>query len=168
MIGSATRRKNLFVLDTQLLLGKAILFKRKVKPTYLLRKNPQIRLRHRQLGHVSNASVIETSKLVDVIDITIDNDQQEERFSSDSEDNNEDENLEPCFNNPPALITTLLNRITSTSNIVLDYNVDQLGDPCIESKHTKIVRNKKITLTTRKLQEIYADLWGPHNLLLLS
>ena len=168
IIGSATRRKNLFVLDTQLPPGKAMLVKRKGRLTYLLSKNPQIRLWHQRLGHASNARVIETFKLVDRIDIIIDNGQQEERFSSDSEDNNKDENLEPCLNNPPALTTTLLNKTINTSSIDLDDDVEQLCDHCIESKHTKIVRHKKMTLTTRKLQEIHADLWGPHNRLLLS
>ena len=168
IIGSATRKKNLFILDTQLSPGEATLVKGRGRPTYLLGKNPQIRLWHQQLGHASNARVIRTSKLVDGIDITIDNSQQEERYSSDSENNNKDENLEPCLNNPPVLTTTLLNKITSTSNFNLDNNVKQLCDPYIESKHTKIVRHKKMTLTTRKLQEIYADLWGPHDLPLLS
>ena len=73
IIGSATRRKNLFVLNTQLPLGKAILVKERGRPTYLLSKNPQIRLWHQQLGQASNARVIETSKLVNGIDIIIDN-----------------------------------------------------------------------------------------------
>ena len=73
IIGSATRRKNLFVLDTQLPPGKAMLVKERGKPTYLLTKNPQIRLQHWQLRHASNARAIETSKLVDGINITIDN-----------------------------------------------------------------------------------------------
>lgn len=49
----------------------------------------------------------------------------------------------------------------------LNDNVEKLCDPCIESKHTKIIGYKKKTLTTRKLQEIYADLWELYNLLLL-
>lgn len=59
---------------------------------------------------------METFKLVDEIDIITDNGQPEECFSSDSKDNNEDKNLEPSLDNPSALITTLLNKITSTSN----------------------------------------------------
>lgn len=106
---------------------------------------------------------MKTSKLVDGIDITIDNGWQEERFSSDSEDNNEDEILEPSPDNSPALMITLLNKITSTSSIDLNDDIKQLCDPCIENKYTKIVRHKKITLTTRRLQKIHADLWGLHD-----
>ena len=76
--------------------------------------------------------------------------------------------MEPYLNNPPVLTTTLLNKVTSTSSIDLDDNFEQLCDSCIESKHTKIIRHKKMTLTTCKLQEIHADLWGPHDPPLLS
>ena len=46
--------------------------------------------------------------------------------------------------------------------------IEKLYDPCIESKYIKISRHKKMTLTTRKLDEIHADLWGPYDPLLLS
>lgn len=39
-IGSATKKKNLVVLDTQLPPGKAMLVKRRGRPIYLLSKNP--------------------------------------------------------------------------------------------------------------------------------
>lgn len=45
-------------------------------------------------------------------------------------------------------------------------NIDiktELCDTCIKSKYTKIIKSKKMTLTTRKLQEIYVDLWRPHD-----
>ena len=41
--------------------------------------------------------------------------------------------------------------------------VEQLCDLCIESKHIKIVKHKKITPTNPKLQEIYPDFWGLYN-----
>lgn len=101
---------------------------------------------------------METSKLLDEIDITTDNGQPEERFSFDSEDNNEDKNLESSLNNSFTLTTILLNKITSTSSIDLDDVIKQLCDPCIESKYTKIIKHKKMTLTICRLQEIYIDL----------
>lgn len=64
----------------------------------------------------------------------------------------------------PALKTTLVNQITSTSGIDSNDNIEQLCDPCIEKKHTKNIRHKKMTLTTGRLQEINADLWELHNL----
>lgn len=114
---------------------------------------------------------MEVSKLTDGIDITIEESQQteEELFSSDSEVDDKDKNSEPSLfgNTPPVPATMLLNKVTSTGTN-LNHSVEQLCDPCIESKYTKIVRYKKMTPTTRKLKEIYADLWGPHDPPLLS
>lgn len=107
---------------------------------------------------MSNAKVVKISKLVDGIDIMINNGQQEKRFSFDSKNNNEDEILKSSPNNLLTLTIILLNKITSTSNIDLNNNVKQLCDFCIESKYTKIVRHKKITFIIHKVQEIYTDL----------
>lgn len=61
----------------------------------------------------------------------------------------------------------LLSKIVSTDTDS-DHSVEQLYNPCIESKHTKIVRHKKMTLTTHKLEEIHADLCKLHDPSLLS
>ena len=61
----------------------------------------------------------------------------------------------------PTPTIMLLNKMTSTTDH--DDSVKQLCDSCIESKYTKIVMHKKMTPTIRKLQKIYADVWGPHN-----
>ena len=74
VIGAATRKKNLFVLDTQSPSDKAMLVKRRRRPTYLLSKNLQIRLWHRRLEYASNARIIKASKLIDGIDIIIEDD----------------------------------------------------------------------------------------------
>lgn len=110
---------------------------------------------------MSNVRVMEVFKLTDGIDIKIEESQQtqKEPFSSDFEVDDDNKNSEPSLvsNTPPALATTLLNKIISTG-IDLNHSVEQLCDPCIESKYTKIVRYKKMTPTTHKLKEIYADL----------
>lgn len=82
---------------------------------------------------------------------TIDNSQQKERFSSNPKDNNEDEILELYSNNFPIVTTILLNKITSTGSINFNNNIKQLYNPCIESKYTKIVWHKKMTLTSFRL-----------------
>lgn len=46
--------------------------------------------------------------------------------------------------------------------------VEQLGNPCIKSKYIKIVKHKKITLKTCKIQEINANLCESYDLPLLS
>ena len=47
----------------------------------------------------------------------------------------------------------------------MKLNIDDVKEvckACIENKHTGIVISKRMILTTRRLQEIHADLWGPH------
>lgn len=60
----------------------------------------------------------------------------------------------------------LLNKVINT---ITDPNsVQQLWNSCIKSKHTKIVRHKKMTPTICKLKEIHGDLWGLHDPPLMS
>lgn len=33
---------------------------------------------------------------------------------------------------------------------------------CVESKYTRIIKSKKMILITRRLQEVYNDLWDSH------
>lgn len=58
-------------------------------------------------------------------------------------------------NNPsPSIATaaTQLNQVTDSNEI------EKLYDPCIESKHIKIIRHKRMTPTNHKLQKIHANL----------
>ena len=54
--------------------------------------------------------------------------------------------------------------VTSTSgddpNDFEENYVKQLCNPYIENKHTKIIKHKKMTPTTCKLQEIHTNSWG--------
>ena len=113
---------------------------------------------------MSNVRVVLTSKLTDGINIIIDGGQVENyRLFSDSENDSEVENLEPDPTNNNNYSSTLINQVIDSNNVV-----KQLCNPCIESKYMKIVKYKKITPTTRKLQEIHVDLWESHNLFSLS
>lgn len=42
--------------------------------------------------------------------------------------------------------------------------IEYLCDICIESKHISIIKHKAITLTVRRLEEIYVNLWDLYNL----
>lgn len=61
-------------------------------------------------------------------------------------------------NNPPTLIANSLNQVINSSKVI-----EELCNSCIENKHTKIIRHKKITPTTWKLQKIYTDLWRQYD-----
>ena len=118
-------------------------------PTYLLSSNPQIRLWHRQLGHISNARVVQVSKLVDRIDlkeITIEPIDKPQSSDSEPESDSDVDKLSP---------------INKSMELNIN-NVEELCKACIKSKHTRIVKSKRMTPTMRRLQEIYADLLGLH------
>ena len=152
-IGVAKRYKNLFILETGL-RDKAILMQGKGQPTYLLSSNPHIRFWHCRLGHASNARVIQASKLIDGIDLGEAIGPDNKLYSSDSEPYDENNKSDKDADSKP----TTINKTT-------EYNlngVEELCETCIESKHTRIVKSKKMTPTTKRLQEVHADLWGPH------
>ena len=119
------------------------------RPTYLLNFNPQIRLWHRRLARTSNARVVQVSKLVDEIDLgEITKEPTDKPQSSNSKPESDSDVDKP-----------------SPINKAMELNIDgvkKLCEACIKSKHTRIVKLKKITPTMRRLQEIHADLWGPH------
>lgn len=124
-------------------------------------KNPQIKLWHRRLGHTSNAKVVEVAKFNNRIDIAIKNDHITKNLSFDSEkiDKDKCEDLGQTFtaNNKHERLLPLINAINNI-NGPDNSKIERLCDPYIESKHIKIVRYKKITPTTKKLQKIHADL----------
>lgn len=91
------------------------------------------------------------SKLVDEIDIMIYNSQQKECFFFNFKDNNKDKNFKPNFNNSFVLITILFNKITIINNINFNDIVKQLCNSYIKSKYIKIIKHKKIILTTCKI-----------------
>ena len=153
IIGVARRYQNLFILETGL-KDKAMLVQRKGQLIYLLSSNPQIRLWHRGLGHASNARIIQASKLVDKIDLGEAIGPDNELYSSDFEPDDENNKSDEDADNEP-----------TTINTATEYNlngVKELCKVCIKSKHTRIVKLKKMIPTIKRLQEVHADLWGPH------
>ena len=138
-IGLAIRRKNLFILNTQIAPSKTMLVKGRGRPTYRLSSNPQVGLWHRRFGYASNARVIQASKLVDGIDFG----------EPGPVDESQSSDFESCDSNDEAI------------NKAIKHNfedVEELCEACIESKHTRIVKLKKMTPASRKLQEVHAEL----------
>lgn len=140
------------------------------RPTHLVSKNKKIRIWHRRLGHASNARVVRTSKLVDGIDLDGNKyDPTEVFIDSDTEDENDTINLDNSSNlDFPSTArdfvanATVTEQETPSSSNTSDF--DQLCGLCVGSKSTSIViRNKPMTTTKEKLEEVHADLWGPHH-----
>lgn len=70
VIGSVQRQKNFFVFDIKNESDRLMIAKGKGRPTYLLSKDPQVRLWHRRFGHASNVRIVQASKLVDGIKLS--------------------------------------------------------------------------------------------------
>ena len=54
----------------------------------------------------------------------------------------------------------------SPINKAMELNIDgveELCEACIKSKYIRIVKSKKMTLITKRLEEIHANLWGSHD-----
>ena len=122
IIRSASRQKNLFVVDTKS-TGKAMIIQRRGRPTYLQSYNLKIRLWHQYFGHVSNARIIQASKLVDGINLNeeeLTNANEEQNTSSGSKNN---ENVD--FDTEKAI---LIHKAIDVNDETEQYNT------CIESK----------------------------------
>ena len=146
-----TRKKNLFICNTQIPSRKIMLVKGQNQPTYLLSKNSQIRLWHRKLKYVSNTRVVEASKLNIRIDIKIEYDYSIKNFFSNSrrDDNDEYKDLGQTF-----ITNDKYERLFPLMAIINDPNnseIKKLCDLCNERKHTMTIRHKKMILTTGKL-----------------
>lgn len=127
------------------------------RPTYLVSKNKKVRIWHRHLRHASNARVIRASKLVDDINIEDNEYDPTEVFIDSDTENNGDTSNTPIVSNPTAPSELAAN--ASETNSDFDY----ICGPCVGSKSTQVVIwNKSMTLTRERLEEVHADLWGPH------
>lgn len=148
------RRYKIFLIFKTCFRDKAMLVQGKSLFIYLLSSNSQIWLWHRYLSHTSNTKVIQALKLVDKIDLGKAKGRDNQSHSSDFK--LDDENKKFDDNNDSKPITI---------NKKIEYNfygMKQFCKACIESKHIKIIKSKKIMQKIKKLQKVYANLWGFH------
>ena len=144
-----------------------MLVKSQGQPTYFFSKNLEITLWHRKLGHECNTGVVEASTLNNRIDITIEDDHSTKNLSSNQGTDNEK------IYKDLGRILTADNKHRRHLQLMIIFNdpenieIKKLCIFYIESKYRKIIRHKNMTSTTKKLQEIYANQWGPHDLPLL-
>lgn len=149
IIGVVKRYKNIFIFKTGLRY-KTILVQERSQSIYLLRSNSQIFFWHHCLDHANNARVIQASKLVDRIDFGKVIGSDNKRYLSDSKPDNKNNKSNKDADSKPITI-----------NKAIEYNlnnIEKLCEACIESKHTRIIKSKKMTLISKRLQEVYANL----------
>lgn len=178
-IANAKRERNLFVLE--LAAAGAAMAARSLKPrramaiagcgrpTHLDSQNKRIRVWHRRLAHASNAQIVRASKLTDGIDLNTSNSKYDpaeifiDSDDSDASDSNFDSKT-PTANDPKASDPAPIIAAGQENNFDNPDNLDKLCTPCVGSKSTQVVRqNKSMTVTTSKLEEVHADLWGLHD-----
>lgn len=96
--------------------------------------------------------IIQASKLVDGIDLN------EEKSTNANEKPDSSSELENNEN-----IDSDIDKLVRIHKAIDVNNKIELCDTCVENKHTRIVKFKRLTPIIWRLQEISADLWGPHN-----
>lgn len=192
IIAHAKRSRNLFILNLAT-PGKVMKVSQKVnthlvdntsqstnqtmalrgrdRPTHLIRKNRKIRIWHRRVEHVSNTRVIRAStSLVNGIDLQqakynpsevfIDLDKSE--YDTDEDNNPNQSDKQKDADQALTFQTSALDPALETSTINPDLK--KLCTTCIASKSTRTVkRHKSMTPANEKLEEVHADLWGPHD-----
>lgn len=131
------------------------------RPTHLINQNKHICLSHHRLIYISNVWVVRASKLTNNINLDIKNkvyNPAEVLIESDESDVSDPSD----FKEPPdslIIIHTILACPIRTKD-----TLDKLCGPCIKSKLTQVIRcNKSMTVTTNKLEELHANLWGSYN-----
>lgn len=136
------RYKNFFVLKTRhknnimLISGRGWL-------TYLFSSNPQIQLWHCCLGHANNARLIQSSKLINEINLKDVSEVIEESYSFNSKSDNDSDK---GSNNQPIFI------IKVTDHII--EGIEELCKVFVKNKHIKIVKLKKMIPIIRRLQKV--------------
>lgn len=134
-------------------VGTAMTVTGRGRPTHLLSTNKRVRLWHRRLGHPSNARVVRASKLTTGIDLRNKDYDRSEIYSDSEAFEEETPSSESIPNSPPSEF--------AKQSIPFD-DADKLCDPCVATKFTRVVQQKKMTPATQKLEEVHVDLWGPH------
>lgn len=171
------RSHNLFTLylampgQIMLAISKKMAISSRAHLTHLVGKNKYIYFWHQQLAHVSNAQVIKTFNLVKNINLGFIKKYNLIELFVDLGDLNN-------FNDNSWMELTVIPQLTSEQvmypSFVYQIRTDNNGNNllnklCISYVGSKLMqvtqKNKNMTSTFDKLEEIQANLWGPYKLL---
>lgn len=142
---------------------KAIAITGQGYPTHIVCQNKQIRIKHCRLVHISNVWVVIVLKLVNNIDLTLtDMEYNPAEVLIDSKDSNMSDNkiadpqIPVDIDSPPMIVVFACQDNDEINKQSASY---------VRSKSTRVMRqNKAMTPITKKLENVYVDLWGPYNL----
>ena len=113
--------------------------------------------------------MVRASKLVDGIDLGPEKEYNPAEVLIDSEESDVDETGDQPQSmtnstQPHADLSSAIRQVKAGTDKDNGNILDKLCMPCVGSKSTRVVRrDKSMTPTTNKLEEVHADLWGPHD-----
>lgn len=125
------------------------------RPIHIVNKNKQIHIWHCRIDHVSIAKIIRISKLVNVINI-YNTEYNSEKVFIDFNISKIDELPNIVNKNLSYLANLILSSFLLKNTMLSDF--DQLYALEIESKSTRTILQKSMTLITNKLEKIHIDL----------
>lgn len=120
-------------MDIEDNVNKIMITQKISQPTYLLYKDPELRLWHCRFAHASNTRIVHVFKLVDEMKLSASDtgNSNDDWFSWDSKIDDGKRSESDVFN--PASLNKIIK------------SIKYLCDMYIESKHTRIVKHKAIT-----------------------
>lgn len=118
---------------------------------YLFSFNPEIWYQKRRFGNVNNAKIIQVFKLVNRINFQEITGPINKSYSFNSKFDKSNSHTNKSF----PINKTIKHDINS---------LEELYETCIKSKYIRIIKSKKMTLITRRFQDIDTNLWDPHKL----
>lgn len=137
-IAKAKRLRHLYVLDIESI--DKVLMTGQGRPNFLEAKTEAEQLWHRRLAHASHKRIDNLTKLVDGMKMS-----------------------KTTKNYTTVPLDTQLHAESNPVESSMLTTTRPICEPCVVSKQTRIVGHKPMTPTTRRLERVHSDLWGPHD-----
>lgn len=174
VITFANRNQNLFILElaqpgkammatikTISIRPNAMAMTRQGRPTHLVSQNNHICISHCRLTYISNSRVMRTSRLINNIDLGMEN---KEHKSAEILIESDESDISDLSDPKKPLDSLNLAYTALAYQIRTEDILDKLCKPCIGNKSTRVIRNNKsMTVMTDKLLEVRTNFWSPHD-----
>ena len=147
-IARALRVGNLYILDTTR-TGMTLTVNDRGRPTYLCGPTAELDLWHRRFAHAGVVRIKQASQMTTGLNLN-----PSTKTSLDDSDSQTETSSEP-----PAS-----EQREEDKPSALSYEAGPaICEPCVASKQTRIVHHEPMRPTTRLLERVHSDLWGPHD-----
>jgi hypothetical protein len=168
VVASARRDKEVFVLETAT-PGIAMMTIGRGRPTYLEADTPQMQLWHRRLGHAGLTRILQAVKMLDGIKLNTkvahdeaSKDMVPELTVNPLNESDSELSVRSKTPDPPSDLENGAGGMNSCKVLSgVSNSIRQMCETCVMTKHTATTVHEPIRPTIRRLQRVYADLWGP-------